>query len=192
MDRNEIKKKILEILDADFSKNGNELKSDFAEGFASLFVENESENKGDSIELKLDKYKNIKHRERQLSSNETLVLMNYRYIHKSSKGRGRGRYYRNSSRWRIKKEIKQSSKFVYIMGTDGIKILSSKLPFNNYSLKYKKKSERGFKFVKYAIAIIEYTGEGNHEKDLFNVKEMKMFKVTGVNERFNGCNIQLL
>lgn len=185
MNQSQIKTKILELLNADLTQDGEKIKNNFAEVVSSIFTETVPSG---GIELVLDDNKNVMHRERALSEDEVLAFLAYKYIHKSSKGRGRGKYKRNSTRWRIQGEIQSSIDFVY-PSVDGKKIESSKLSFNNYSTETRKKT-KGFKFVRYAVAIIKYTGTDKFPKGTFEIHEMRTFKVSGIGNKFNGCNIE--
>ena len=185
MNQSQIKTKILELLNADLTQDGEKIKNNFATGMASIFTEAIPSG---GIELVLDDSKNIMHRERAILEDETLVFLAYKYIHKSSKGRGRVKYKRNSTRWRIQGEIQPSTDFVY-PSVEGKKIESSKLAFNKYSTENRKKT-KGFLFVRYAIAIIKYTGTERFPKGTWEIHEMRTFKVSGIGDKFNGCNIE--
>ena len=185
MNQSQIKTKILELLNADLTQDGEKIKNNFATEIASIFTETVPSG---GIELVLDDSKNVMHRERALSDDETLVFLAYKYIHKSSKGKGRGKYKRNSTRWRIQGEVKPSIDFVY-PSVEGKKIESSKLAFNKYSQETRKKT-KGFTFVRYAIAIIKYTGNDRFPKGTWEIHEMRTFKVSGIGNKFNGCNIE--
>ena len=160
MNQSQIKTKILELLNADLTQDGEKIKNNFATGMASIFTEAIPSG---GIELVLDDSKNIMHRERALLEDETLVFLAYKYIHKSRNSRGRGKYKRNSTRWRIQGEIQPSTDFVYPI-VEGKKIESSKLAFNKYSTETRKKT-KGFLFVRYAIAIIKYTGTERNSRN---------------------------
>lgn len=198
MKQEEVKAKILELLNIEVGpeSDGEKIKEGFAEGMSEVIVGAGAGGSGGetpgTIELYLDDSKNIQHRERQLSEGEDVVLLAYRYIHKGTRGKGRvKRYKRNSTRWRIHHILEPSTdKLTYprIKETNSY-IYAKQLKWNNYSSAVRHKT-RGYKFVRYGIAIVKWTGSAKHEKEAFEIQEMRTFKVAGIKDVFISVNIE--
>lgn len=194
MKQEEVKAKILELLNVEVGpkSDGEQIKEGFAQGMSEVIVGSGAGGNAGTIELYLDDNKNVRHKERQLGEGEDVVLLAYRYIHKGTRGKGRvKRYKRNSTRWRVHYILEPSTnKLTYpcIKGTDSY-IYAKQLKWNNYSSAVRHKT-RGYKFVRYGIAIVRWTGPAKHEQEAFEIQEMRTFKVAGIKDTFISVNIE--
>lgn len=152
---------------------------------------------GSGVELMFDKEHNLIHRERPLKTDEHLMLLAYKYNHKSTRGRGKGKYNNHLSRWRKKVVVMPSciafDHFVKL--GDNKQIDLSKLNWDHYShaTARLKKNKNVYKYVIYALAICRYNGSketGQWKKqDSFEIISMSKFKIAGINNKIIGIKI---